>query len=1048
MLCGEPLHVQHCSSSLFGGEMVLAQGPNCATLPEERAVWNYCLVRSNPLELRFFQFRDGQSGETKTSVKKNTAISGSSFFTLACLNSDEICRKGGEKYEVFSSLQSSMVTDCVMSCRTRYPHVSGSMMVHAVELLEKHQKKEDCKSSKEGAQRRLKKDFVVDNRQWLAHLSLALGLPSVVLLLRFGPGGNRRAVLFLRPHVHAGKHANIAYWASLVMVSDLSRQLAVSPSGDRVVVAPDHFDTVEDPLYASDPSAVVLTGQWITIDSSVAGPSATVLHVLAGDLVGGHRGMRRISRVLGSALMWVQCREIPGAMREVEIVLGSHRGNLLVCTRGAIPGTAAQGYLFHCRRCFVAATSREKAEGMCWETGPTLALANISCAYAQSEGALYPLLQGIPATAQSLMSSPGPFACPTSENVRSPRVHVPRQRVRGCSGDGLVWICVPDGVSEVTQVTAVLSCAAATPEDDPLRAPEEGVGEGGHPTSFYDEEDGDCRVCCILPKGIAMHDVFVVYHPRITGFLVAGVTQNTKSVSSSLSHQTSSLTSDEAECWPNCPLQLFFMVFGSEIGLPVTMKSFRQWRLLPRGFFAKPHSVRLLSVDVVDDPAGSESLLVALGSSGAAHVVATALVSLPRIEHQVLNELSKPDGAVHLSMLVATHVAQSVVRLQEHAEWRERQQPSQFGSEFHARSGVSPGTALLPSEVGSKPFETLLSNTFTHTKQVCSPAHSSRTAVAECMMELMLRSHPESGDGQEAEVKCLQFGVLQPLSQAGLCEMEEEIVKVLRVQLLEMRRTCGDANPCLRSLCGVFAGVQRGLERAGIIGDKVVRHYLRYFRALSGVLQSAMDVLVMSGSLTGIFIAASTLLQSHQREMARTGNGGMKDTTSSRAMGTDICWWDLLQPVFDAAFIATRGAPMGIPSLLLHCSPVTQAMARMEKKMFFKKPTTLRGTSTQKHYPLIAATKKDDEVKDLDEVSRCVAAGPAQWSTLSEEDLCRAARRLFLVKGARDALQLLHPICATKAGTVRVQELYEMYTKIQDKSNTIRIAHYGGTASG
>lgn len=1029
MLCAEPLHVQQCSSSLFSNENVLSQGPNASIVAEERSVWSYCVVKCSPIELRFFRFCDGQLGKSLQRSRNSVSGAGSTFFSLSCLNSNHFCRKEGEKYEVFSSIVPSAVVDGVMSSRTRYPHVAGSMMVHATELLEKDYRSNGNGFTAAEGQRSSTKGFAVKNRNWLAYLSLALGLPTIALLLRFGPGGTQRVALLLRPHVHAGKNAKLAYWGSLVSVSGLSSRLAICSSGVHVMALPDRFDTVDDLLAASDPTTVILTGQWITAEDSVGEPQSSTLYVQAGELVARNSGTRRMTRILGSTLMWTELRASAGCQAKVEIILGSHRGNLLACTAGSIREAAPQGCFFHCARCFVAATVVGRTEEVYDSVESDSPLA-----HALVHGTLVSLLQkNIPGTVSLEKNTFHSFPFHGLESKPSRRLHIPRQRVRGCSGDGLIWICVPEAFSDETEVSVVLSCTAASVAECSMGAED---AEGAGSRAVYDKDDGYCRMHCKLPKGFFLHDVFFVYHSRITGVLFAGLSKSVTSTSLTSSGQSNPPKPREGERVSSrgCPFQLFFMVLGTGVCLPISMESFRQWRSLPKDFFSESHTVRLLSVDVVMDPSGSESLLVAMGSSGASKVVATALISFPRVEHQVQQALQKPNGGMGLSMLVSIHVAQSVLRLQEHADWRKRQSPSNFHSPsreidggFQAENTIIPPRELLTC------FGPALSLLPKDGEDGHSVLAASGKEVLDAMMELVVLN----GDGSvnaQVESGVLPFEILIPVSPSVFCEMEEHIVKALRENMLEAQRTGDDMNSCLSCLCGMFAAVYLGLEKVGVIENKLVQQHLGYFRALSSVLQSAMEVMIMSGSCTSILAAASILLRFTGRESFKSHKEeGKFDSLSSMTQAN--CWLHLLQPVFDAALVATRGFPVALPSLLPHCSLVIQTMTNMEQK-FSEELMVVGGGIECKSSPMLTSSSAE-KVRSSNEVIRCARAGRLQWNTLSEEDLSRASRRLFLLKGAGAAAQLLQPICAARMCTPKIIELYDQYSKLQGKSKFI-----------
>eukprot|EP00796_Vickermania_ingenoplastis_P009185 gene9185-6462_t len=561
MLCAEPLHVQHSASALLSADPSgVVEGRNGSPVAEEQRVWQHCTV-SRDLRVRLYRFG-----------------AASTFFTLPCVNASDVVRKDGEKAGVLSVLTRSAVLDSCVSWRTAVPHVAGSQSAHAADLLEAYNSNPlsapDADAAELGggklAAERLTDGFARRSGKWLELLSLSLGLPTVAALVRCS-AVSRTLLLLLRPHVHAGKSACLAYRAALVPMSDLTRRVCVSPCGTWTAALPERFAVEADPLRCGEPAAPLLTGELVRVTGNEC-QRATPVHFLAGAAAASPR---RVERMAGTALAWAQCRLSAAPCGGLEVVLVSHRGTALVCAEGGAADSALCGVCYRCVRCFVCATRAASPSGRAsvssGEAGPTV------------------------------------------------RRHVPRQRVLGCSSDGVVLLCAPERTPR--EVTAVMAAAAPDNRRASVAPP-----------------------AALLPEAFELHDTHVLTHPRFSG--------------------------------RSCALHL--LPFGGGEALPVSMSSFRSWRSLPAAFFQPGCALRFLGVEVVADPCGCDALLVVLGSTGAAKAAATALVTLPSAVAW-LREFVLGAGACGaaprvsgLAAAVELHVARGAAALRHRDEWAAR----------------------------------------------------------------------------------------------------------------------------------------------------------------------------------------------------------------------------------------------------------------------------------------------------------------------------------------------------------------------------------------
>eukprot|EP00796_Vickermania_ingenoplastis_P009179 gene9179-6456_t len=574
MLCAEPLHVQHSASALLSADPSgVVEGRNGSPVAEEQRVWQHCTV-SRDLRVRLYRFG-----------------AASTFFTLPCVNASDVVRKDGEKAGVLSVLTRSAVLDSCVSWRTAVPHVAGSQSAHAADLLEAYNSNPlsapDADAAELGggklAAERLTDGFARRSGKWLELLSLSLGLPTVAALVRCS-AVSRTLLLLLRPHVHAGKSACLAYRAALVPMSDLTRRVCVSPCGTWTAALPERFAVEADPLRCGEPAAPLLTGEL----------RATPVHFLAGAAAASPR---RVERMAGTALAWAQCRLSAAPCGGLEVVLVSHRGTALVCAEGGAADSALCGVCYRCVRCFVCATRAASPSGRAsvssGEAGPTV------------------------------------------------RRHVPRQRVLGCSSDGVVLLCAPERTPR--EVTAVMAAAAPDNRRASVAPP-----------------------AALLPEAFELHDTHVLTHPRFSGALLCGMSRAAAA--------GGSLRGAAA----GCPAELHLLPFGGGEALPVSMSSFRSWRSLPAAFFQPGCALRFLGVEVVADPCGCDALLVVLGSTGAAKAAATALVTLPSAVAW-LREFVLGAGACGaaprvsgLAAAVELHVARGAAALRHRDEWAAR----------------------------------------------------------------------------------------------------------------------------------------------------------------------------------------------------------------------------------------------------------------------------------------------------------------------------------------------------------------------------------------
>lgn len=1002
MLCAEPLHVQRCSSSLFADEKTIAHGKNASCVEEERRVWHHCTV-SKDLRVRFFRFRDGGECDGCASSAEASSTSTSSFFTVPCMNVSEVVRKDGEKAGVLTSLLPEMVVASALSCRTAYPHVLGSASVHATDLLGMYNSAlppvpmgERCVSegfaapawSGKAAAQREESGFVSKHASWLARLSLAVCLPTIAVLVRFGAGG-RCALLVLRPHVHAGQSASLAYRASLVGVSGLARVVSLSPCGRRVLALPEHFATVEDPLRACEASTAVLTGEMIGLCGAECS-AAVPFHVLAGALACGSSGARRMGRVLGSGVAFVQCREsAAGGSGELEVVVVSQRGTALVCVAGGVAGAALCGVCFRCARCVVCATT---SAGGTAAAAARLAGSRGGAALWQSAAPSHVLLDRETGSWSGSSSGSG---------GASSRRHVPRQRVLGCSADGLVLLCAP--ASDPSAVAAVLTSSL------------EGPRRLGVPSA-------PCAVQ--LPAGFELQDAHFVTHARVCGALLCGVVRDPAVAAADKKKNKPCLTARSC-----CPLQLYFLCAGAREAVAVSMMSFRQWAELPADFFAAPHTVRLLSVEVVRDPSGSDALLVALGSTCSAKVVATALVSLPCGDALLRDallaagaEASAGEAAAGaVCRAVETHVAQTVALLTRREEFVRRQ---------HRVAAAG----LLRAADLEQCFGVMSAEKSWDAAGAASRARAGPSVAAQgCMMELMLLAAAARDEAAEMRRGSLPAGGAGAGAGGGvLCGLEEECMEALRLEVLERQRGGADVNPCVSCVCGLFAGVQRGVDAGGATcgrgASAVVERHAGYFGALASVLVSGVELLALCGAASGIQAAAALL---HQREDDAAGcaAGG----AAAAAAPALLTWGALLRPVFDAAYVSTASAPVTAVRLLPSCSAVVREADTLGREWLQAEEARRCLTIAGATFPMLTLAAHQEGAKSVDAVVQCVDAGPSKWSELTVLDIYWAARRLFLSHGAAAAVKLLKPLSTSSTCAASVKQLLDMYSNVEDR---------------
>lgn len=927
MLYAQPLHVQHSAVPLLADAETIACGSNLSPVREERAVWDYCVV-SNKLGIRFLQFRDGADAD-----KGKDAPAGSTFFILNCINGEDVLRENSEKKGVLTAVRRE---SCV-SCWTANPHVAGSQSAHATDLLARYHRASPLSTATAleqqngaagsgdaavGMQRlaaeRAGSKFVKESRRWLDYLSLALSLPTVAVLVHY-EGQERTVLLVLRPHVHAGKSASIGYHATVVPTSSIARRVAVTGCGRRVLVLPERFATVEDPLRACEASAPVVSGEVVEmVNSGCVGP--TPFHVLAGEAAAGSRkGQQQVERVRGTPITWVQCRQGIHCSN-MEVVLLSQRGLGLVCVAGSVPGTSVCGLRFRCIRCFVGAarsTLGADANAMIWG----------------SDNRWVPALTGTSSEAVAVVGE--------RSRGSAVRLHVPRQRVVGRSRDGLVLLCVP--VSAPTEVTVVL----ATPR----------------PTAGA---LGQLPCTAHLPEWFDLQDVHVVLQPHFSGALLGGLNR-TADARSSLRGGRS------------CPLELRFLPFGSSETCGVSVVSLRQWKTLPEDFFAPSHRMRFLSVEVVEDPSGTPTLLVVLGSTGGVKAVATLLVGFPS-STMCLQGCRRGEGGAGLSVLVESHVAQTVAALRLQSEWSQRQRRS---------DAVAPWMCLAPCGVGTAP-----------------------TVAEQALLDDMVELTPTTSCGEGRR------GPATGAADDALCELEDGCVEALRLELLETQRDGGDVTRCVADVSQLFVGIQCGVAVASAVPDVVVEH-MEYFRTLSRVLISGMEVLQLSGAASAMHAAASVLLSSGGENVGP--------------------WQRLLRPVIEMAFTSTCGAAVMASSLLAGCGTVMRCAAAAGREWLQaeeeRRTLSIGGTN----YPLRTLRENAMKARPLEEVASALAAGPGSWEALSIVDIYWAARRLFLSSGPTAAVRLLQPLVSSPTCAQSTRQLHDMYREM-DRKTSSRVA--------
>lgn len=605
MLFAEPLRVQRSTSSVFGHEKAVVQVKNGSPLESERKVWTLCTVL-NDLRVRVVAFREGiQAGA-------NNKSSATSFFTLECVNAEQLLAKTGVLYHF--SVEN--VLGSGSSHRTQWPVLDGSKCEIAAELLTRMEESisQTESSHHPNAPWMKEKSFLKKNESWLAKLSLALHLPTIAILLRASSGTKPIQLLLLRPHVHAGNHSSVAYWASVVAVHEQCQHVALSPSGDAAIAVPAHFSTMEDPLKRCEASTSVLSGQIALLRGFERVPAVQSLHVLGGVVAEGSSGPRRMDRLLGSRLAFVQLREAAANTWNkglVELIAGSHRGGIVISRPGRVEGAVQCGLCFRCARYTIGIPGR----GDSWLLPPasTLSFAALKSGEAKEEDVLAPT----PATASAHRVS----------------YHVSRQRCVGSSNDHLVVLMSPESSVPAAVAPVLVSSGERSPRLS-LTSP---------------------RV--VLPASFTLHDTHAVFHPCVSGCLMVGVLANGPKEK-------------------KMPLQLYFLRWGAAELLPVHIASFRHWAELPSDFFSPLSALRILSAEVVKDSAGTPSLLVALGSTTSHHSIATLLVSLPHVEwwvQEVCQHARESCRVGGLGAGIAMSVAQSFSLMQQEQAWQRRQ---------------------------------------------------------------------------------------------------------------------------------------------------------------------------------------------------------------------------------------------------------------------------------------------------------------------------------------------------------------------------------------